>query len=171
MSLLKITNKKLPLNITSKVLSEGYCNGTTTVKFTIPSSNATEVIKFGGSVGGDDNAAGSFDLTVDGEGTRLIHQGYNNRQQESSDMITVPTNKPLTLHIEATAPTSRVNSKGQNYVVSTSCTQDSQHTLNLSSSVHVNLVSETLDLNVTYIATDQVWANDGEDGLGGGLIP
>lgn len=80
--------------------------------------------------------------------------------------VRLPTNVSLELTIEAIAPTSRINSRGEAYIVSTSCQQDSRHRFTLVSSLHVS-IGGALSSSVN----STVWVDDDEGGLGGGLIP
>lgn len=155
MSLLKIINTKVPLDIISKTETEGFCNNTTTVKFSIPSSNLIEMITFVAETGGDEGNSGSFDLSLEG-GQSVVSSDGNLETQT----VPVPTNTPLVLKITAHAPTYRVWDNGVHYIISTSCEQSAEHPVTVVGSMHVTMQSDSLGLNARFDAIEKLYANN-----------
>ena len=150
MSLLKIINTKIPLKVISKTITEGFCNNTTTVKFSISSSNPIEMITFVAETGGDEGNSGSFDLSL--EGGQTVVSGHGSQETQT---VPVPTNTPLVLKITAHAPTYSVH-----YVIGTSCEQSAEHPITVVGSMHVTMRSDSLGLNARFDAIEKLYANN-----------
>lgn len=165
MSLLKIINaRKNPIVEVSSEDSGGCGHSIKTIVFRVESNNLYEDVIIEAEVSGDDECRGSYTLRQ--SGTVLSQGSLNHRNEQVTYTVRLPTNVSLELTIEAIAPTLRINSRGEAYIVSTSCQQDSRHRFTLVSSLHVS-IGGALSSSVN----STVWVDDDEGGLGGGLIP
>lgn len=165
MSLLQIINSKNGFRIISGDYATQDCSGSNEVKFIIDSTEPTEEINVTFlSVVGYAGVQGDGRLEVDGRSiwtkVRILVDDDPSHNLPETTLLTLPTNKEITLRMSALIP-SYLSFGGVNKPVSPQCNSSNSHPNYVSSTVKVNLASKNSNkLNVTLSATQEKYVED-----------
>lgn len=165
MSTIKIVNSKSSFRIISGDYATQDCNGRNTVKFVIDSPLPTEEVNVTFlSLVGYVGVQGDASLEVNGSSVwskvRVLHDSDPSHNLPETTLLTLPTNKEITLNLSALIP-SYIEFGGVLKPVSPQCNEDTSHPNYVSSTVKVTLASKSGNkVNVTLAATQEKYVED-----------
>jgi hypothetical protein len=165
MSTIKIVNSKSSFRIISGNYATQDCNGVNTIKFMIDSPLPTEEVNVTFlSLVGYVGVQGDAELKVDGSSiwskVRVLTDSDPTHNLPETTLLTLPTNKEITLNLSALIP-SYIEFGGVLKPVSPVCNEDTAHPNYVSSTVKVNLASKNGNrVNVTLAATQEKYVED-----------